>query len=90
MLRAMLPVFVSVIAWVALGTPTVVEPNVRLDGTSVMVSDVPVPVSDEVCGDPGALSMNCNVPERAPEATGLKLTPTVHDAPGATEVVEGV
>jgi len=90
MFKVIFPVLVRVTTCVALGEPTVVFPNVRLVGDRETLSDVPVPVSDDVCGEPGALSMNCKVAVRDPAVMGLNATPTVHDAPAFKVALVGV
>ncbi len=83
MCKVMLPVLVSVTVCVALGTPTVVEPKVRLEGDNEMLRDVPTPVNVDVCGEPEALSVLTSVAVRVPASVGLKVTGTEHDVPPA-------
>src|ERR1700677_2739744 len=49
-------------------------------------TDIPVPVSATVCGDPIALSVMVSVPVRAPEVVGVKATAMVQLPLTATDV----
>ena len=53
---AAVPVFFSVIAFVAAVVPFLVVGKLRLVGDRLTTGAVPVPASDTVCGDPVALS----------------------------------
>lgn len=44
---------------------------------------VPVPVSETLCGDPGALSVMLTLAARFPVAVGVNVTLIVHFAPTA-------
>ena len=80
MLSGALPWFVSVSAWGALVTPTVVEPNVRLVGEMLAIgagADTPLPVKVTTCGEPAASSVKVNAPDLAPKAEGVNVTFTM-------------
>ena len=74
--RAALPVFVSVTLLVGLVVPTICEPNGKLAGESAAEGALttPVPVRPAVCGLPIALSETETVAERTPLAPGVKET----------------
>jgi hypothetical protein len=59
------------------------EPMVRLVEVGVTDTDIPVPVSATVCGDPVALSVMVRVPLRAPDVVGVKMTAMAQFAPTA-------
>ena len=61
-------------------------PNPRLAGLSF--TTVPVPLSETVCGLPGALSVIDKVAVRGPPCVGLKVTLMVQGVPGATEPLQ--
>jgi hypothetical protein len=84
MLKAAVPVFVSVAAWGELLVPTNWLPNDRGLGDRVTVGATPVPVKATVCGLPLALSFTVSVPVLAPVAVGVKVTSIVQLAPAAT------
>src|SRR5271163_2496991 len=85
-------VFLRVTTCTAALSPTVVVGNVSVDGVSVAVgaARTPVPVSATVCGEPAALSATERLAKSAPEATGLKATEMVHEAPIASELPQVV
>ena len=62
--------------------PTATVPKFREIGDTTI--DCPVPERATVCGLPGALSLNDNVPLRAPFFVGVKVTLTAQFAPAAT------
>ena len=63
--------------------PTAWLAKVRLEGATVTVGTIPVPVKLTVCGLPLALSVIDRVPPRAPLVVGVKVTLTVQFAPTA-------
>ena len=68
-----LPVFESVAANAAEVLPLVVFGK-GSDGVREAAGAVPVPVRDEVCGDPAALSATDNVAEKLAAEAGVKVT----------------
>ena len=82
--NVVVPTFVNVTVLVALVTPTVTEPKLRLVGESLAV--VPMPLSGTCCGLPAALSVTIRAAVRVPEAVGLNLMLIVQLAPAASEV----
>ncbi len=86
MLRATLPVFVSVTFCAALVVPTSWLAKVRLAADRLTTGAVPVPVRLMVCGLPAALSVMLTEAVRVPVAVGVKVTLMVQLAPAATEV----
>src|SRR5712692_6764301 len=62
--------------------PTATVPKFREVGETT--TDCPVPERATVCGLPGALSLNDNVPLRAPFLVGVNVTLTAQFAPAAT------
>src|SRR2546428_12903813 len=54
-------------------------------GAKVTAGAMPVPARDTDCGLPTASSVMFTAAARAPGAAGVKLTPIVQLAPGATE-----
>src|SRR5262249_53849661 len=78
------PTFVTITDLAAPVVPTATVP--KLSETGESESCVPVPVKVTVCGLVGALSLILNVPVRTPIRVGVKVTPTLQLAPGATVV----
>lgn len=72
--RAAVPVFVSVTVIAALVVPCTWLPNVKLVGASPTPGAVPVPVNGAVCVPEPALSVTVSVPARAPKAVGVNVT----------------
>jgi len=72
----------------ALGVPTATVPKFSDDAESVTgeLEVLPVPLRATVCGLFPALSVKVRVPVAAPEAVGVKVTPTVQVVPAATLV----
>jgi hypothetical protein len=87
-LSAPVPVFLSVMAWVAAEEPTAVLANVNVAGVRLTAGAgaTPVPESAAVCGEPLALSATLTVAESAPVAAGLKVTVMLQLDPAATLV----
>src|SRR5437588_840749 len=81
--KAAVPVFVSVTVIGALMVASNWLPKSRLVGTNHTPGPVPFPLSATVCGLPPALSASDSVPARAPEAVGVKVTLMVQLAPAA-------
>ena len=79
-------VFVSVVVIEELVVPTACEPNVRLVGESVTVTDAanPVPLTAIDCGLVESLSVTVRTADRAPLAVGVKVTLIVQLACDAT------
>jgi hypothetical protein len=92
MLKAALPVLVTVTVWAVLVLLTVWFPKARLRGerlTTGAGSLVPVPDKLMVCVLPAVpllLSVTISVPARAPVAVDVKVTAIVQLAPAATEL----
>src|SRR5579863_8198268 len=84
MLKAVVPPLVRVAIMAALVLPTATLPKFKVVGASF--TNVPVPVSETVCGLPAALSATDTLAVRVPELAGLKVTLMVQLAPAATEV----
>ncbi len=78
------PVLVSKMVCGAELVPNVNAPNVSEEGARLIPDTVPVPVRGTVCGDAGAVSVNDRFALRAPEADGVKVTPTSQNAAGAS------
>src|SRR5947209_28853 len=78
------PLFVSTTFWETVGNPTAVSRKTSEPGVieSVLVAATPLPVSATDRGLAAVLSTMVSVAGRAPVAVGVKLTLTVHDAPG--------
>lgn len=74
------PLLLTVTVCAALVLPTAWEPNDTLAGDRVTAGAVPVPVKPRLCGLPAALSAIATVADRAPVATGSKVTDTEHEA----------
>jgi hypothetical protein len=81
--RAVVPLFVTVTACGALATPTCWNPNARLDVDSVTVEVLPDKFT--TCGLPGALSAIVSDALRSPVSEGVNDTVIVHVAPTASE-----
>src|SRR5437588_162450 len=79
--KAAVPVFVSVTVIGALVVASTWLPKSRLVGSNPTPGPVPFPLSATVCGLPPALSASDSVPVRAPEAVGVKVTLIVHSFP---------
>ena len=88
MVKAAVPVLVSVTVCGALVVLTSCVAKVRVVGESVTVGAIPVPVRLTVCGLPGALSVTLTVPVRVPAAVGAKDTVMEHCFPAASEVLQ--
>ena len=83
MVKAAVPVFVSVTVIGVLAVDSSWLPKPRLVGANPAPGAVPLPVSATVCGLPPALSTTDSVPVRAPETVGVKVTSMVQFAPAA-------
>ena len=71
----LVPVLVSVAASADEVTCTTVFGKVTTEvNVAVVVAEIPVPVRDEVCGDPVALSATDNVAEKLAAEAGVKVT----------------
>ena len=81
--RAAVPLLVSVTGCAALVLPTACDPKVKFDADSATTGATPVPVRATVCGLPVALSAIVIVPASLPEAVGPKLAEIVQLAPAA-------
>ena len=79
---AVVDTFVRVMDWVGLVVPTAWLEKGRLVG--VIATAVPVPVRLIGCGPPLALLFMFTIAQRVPGAVGEKVTPTLHEVPGAT------
>src|SRR5438034_365033 len=79
--KAAVPVFVSVTVIGALVVASGWLPKPRLVGANPTPGAVPFPLSVMICGLPPALSVSDSVPVRAPEAVGVKVTLMVQFAP---------
>jgi hypothetical protein len=86
--RVVVSTFLTVTVWAALVVPTVWVANVSLVG--VTLTPVPVPVSDTVCGLPGALSAIETEAVRVPAAVGRNVTLIVQLALTASVVPQVV
>ena len=88
MLKAAVPVLVSVTVCAALVVPTFWFPKLTLVGLRLTMGAgvTPVPLSPAPCGLFVALSITEIVAVRLPVAVGRKSTWIVHDAPTATNV----
>jgi hypothetical protein len=82
--RATLPLLVSVTGCEALGVPTAWLLKVKLLAETPATGAVPVPVRLTVCGLPLALSVIVRVPVRVPVAVGVKVTLIVQEPVAAT------
>src|SRR2546429_179994 len=81
--KAAVPVFVSVTVIGALVVASGWLPKPRLVGANPTPGAVPFPLSVMICGLPPALSVSDSVPVRAPEAVGVKVTLMVQLTPAA-------
>src|SRR5436853_172177 len=72
--KAAVPVFVSVTVIGVLVVASGWLPKPRLVGANPTPGAVPFPLSVMICGLPPALSVSDSVPVRAPEAVGVKVT----------------
>src|SRR5947199_229935 len=79
--KAAVPVFVSVTVIGVLVVASGWLPKPRLVGANPTPGAVPFPLSVMICGLPPALSASDSVPVRAPEAVGVKVTLMVHLTP---------
>ena len=82
------PVFVRVMFWPALLTPTSPLANVRVPDEAVAERTPPVPVKLMVCVVGLALSVMVTTPLRVPLAVGLKVTEMVQDPFGAIALAQ--
>src|SRR5437588_152731 len=87
--KAAVPVFVSVTVIGALVVVSSWLPKSRLVGANPTPGPVPFPLSATVCGLPAALSPSDSVPVRAPKAVGVKVTLMVQFPPAAKVVGRG-
>src|SRR5437763_12991764 len=83
MVKAAVPVFVSVTVLGVLAVTRFPYPTLFRSGANPAPGAVPLPVSATVCGLPPALSTTDSVPVRAPETVGVKVTSMVQFAPAA-------
>src|SRR5207248_1749827 len=81
--KAAVPVLVSVTVTDALMVARGWLPKPRLVGANPTAGAVPFPLSATVCGLPPALSVTDSVPVRAPEVVGVKVTLIEQLAPAA-------
>src|SRR5207249_1756977 len=81
--KAAVPVFVSVTVIGVLVVASGWLPKPRLVGANPTPGAVPFPLSVMICGLPPALSASDSVPVRAPKAVGVKVTLMVQFAPAA-------
>lgn len=88
LLSATVCLFDRVNTFAALVVPTVCAAYALLAGPSV-TGTIPVPDKGTVCGLFDALSVSVNVPVRAPNAVGVKVTLILHDAPAAKVLPHG-
>lgn len=70
-------------SWLILHISTGPPPKQYPVSVSVVVPNVPVPLTESVCGLPAALSVNVTVPFRLPVVLGERVTLIVHFAPDA-------
>src|SRR5205823_2776797 len=83
MVKAAVPVLVSVIVIGALVVASSWLPKPRLVGANPLSLPDALPICASVCGLPPALSATDSVPVRAPEAVGVKVTLMEQLAPAA-------
>src|ERR1700680_543878 len=83
--RAVVPVLVSVAVFDGLRVLMTCVANVIVDGASVAELVVPVPERATVCGLLGAESVMVNEPLSTPVVAGLKVTEIEQEAPAASE-----
>src|SRR5580765_7022190 len=83
--RSAVPLFVSVTGWVAEVVPTRCPPKPTLAGANETagVGPAPVPERASACDVSGASSAIETVAVRVPRSEGVKVTESVHVAPGA-------
>src|SRR5438034_535273 len=81
--KAAVPVFVSVTVIGALVVASGWLPKSRLVGANPTPGAVPFPLRENICGLPPASSASDSVPVRAPEAVGVKVTLMVQVPPAA-------
>src|SRR5206468_233151 len=81
--KAAVPVFVSVTVIAVLVVASSWLPKPRLVGANPTPGAVPFPLRENICGLPPASSASDSVPVRAPEAVGVKVTLMVQFAPAA-------
>ena len=90
-LAAVVPIFFTVTICVLLAVPTATLPKlspVGGDNVKMMLPvPVPVPLRDNLCGLPGALSAMVTPPDLAPVKVGVNLTVSLQEAPPAAKVV---
>jgi hypothetical protein len=84
MLRAAVPLFVTVISVTALCVLTTWFAKATFGGARVTAGAVPVPVNGMVCGLPVASSAKLTFALLAPIVVGAKFTPTLQFAPAAS------
>src|SRR6478735_11928934 len=84
--RSAVPLFVSVTGWFAEAVPTRCPPKATLAGANETAGAGPVPVPERAsaCGVSGASSAIETVAVRVPRPEGVKVTESVHIAPGAS------
>jgi hypothetical protein len=88
-LAATLPLLVSVTVCEALMAPTATLPKLSDAGESfnmMLPAPLPVPLSGNLCGLPGALSKMVTLLDFVPGEVGVKVTLSVQEAP-AVKVV---
>src|SRR5580692_10690789 len=89
--KALPPLLVRVTVCALLAVPMVCALNDTEVGLAKAVEVVTaVPVSETVCGEVGAASLNCRVAVRVPAAVGVKVTETVQFAPAGKELPQVV
>src|SRR5207302_1146323 len=81
--KAAVPVFVSVTVIAVLVVASNWLPKSRLVGSKPTAGAVPFPRRGSICGLPPALSPSDSVPVRAPKAVGVKVTLMVQFPPAA-------
>src|SRR5438270_113146 len=81
--KAAVPVFVSVTVIAVLVVASNWLPKSRLVGANPTAGAVPFPLRGSICGLPPALSPSDSVPVRAPKAVGVKVTLMVQFQPAA-------
>src|SRR4051794_30128285 len=85
MLFTAVPGLLTVSVRALLALPAVWLPKSTLLGVNLIFgTPIPLPASETLCGEPGALSVRVSVAARAPPAVGLKATLNVHVSPAAT------
>lgn len=71
----------------ALATLCICEAKLMRDGLNTMVGPTPLPLTLRDCGLPLALSVNCNVAVRGPNAAGVNTTGMAAVPPFAATVI---